>query len=430
LSTEIDLFKETEQAKEPSSWRQVSLLAAGTVAAQLINFAVSPLLTRIYSAADFGALAVYTSVIQVMLVCASFRYELAIPIASNEAETSRLVFLSGFLVSSISSAVAVGLLIFKDALVSVFQLERIGPFIWLLPLSIFGGGIYQIFQSYAVRQKRFDAIAQSRIVQAASGAVAQVAGGALGFGSICLFLGQLLNQVGGIVRLGRLFLRNRDSSKLSCKDLLTDAQKYHAFALYSTPSALMNAVSLNVASLVLTYRFNPEIAGFYLLTQRALGVPLGLIGQSFENVFVAHFSEALRTDSGKAQRLIISTVVKTFSITLIPALLGLLFAVPLFQHLFGKQWIASAKIAQILSFYYLIQLCMTPINKSLVLMEKQRWQFIWDLSRLMAVTLVFYFCAAQKIDYLGTLMWFGVVMSVFYLVFIWLAIQAAAKRDI
>src|SRR3990172_2772668 len=58
--------------------RSVAVLAGGTTLAQVISILVSPALTRLYTPEDFGALAVYISILSMLLVVASWSYELAI----------------------------------------------------------------------------------------------------------------------------------------------------------------------------------------------------------------------------------------------------------------------------------------------------------------------------------------------------------------
>ncbi len=59
-------------------------LASGTAIAQLMLVLATPLLTRLYTPADYGTLAVYSSTLTVLLVLASLRYESAIPLPEDE----------------------------------------------------------------------------------------------------------------------------------------------------------------------------------------------------------------------------------------------------------------------------------------------------------------------------------------------------------
>ena len=55
--------------------RHVVTLASGTAIAQLLLVLAMPVLTRLYTPADYGTLAVYSSTLTVLLVLASDKYD-------------------------------------------------------------------------------------------------------------------------------------------------------------------------------------------------------------------------------------------------------------------------------------------------------------------------------------------------------------------
>ena len=70
-----------------ASTRHVLTLLTGSGLAQAIALAVSPLLTRLYAPGQFGLFALYLSVVALLAVVATGRYELAIvlPEADDDA---------------------------------------------------------------------------------------------------------------------------------------------------------------------------------------------------------------------------------------------------------------------------------------------------------------------------------------------------------
>ncbi len=58
--------------------RSVAVVTAGTALGQGLVLASAPLLTRLYTPADFGVLAVYSSIVSLVAVVGALRYELAI----------------------------------------------------------------------------------------------------------------------------------------------------------------------------------------------------------------------------------------------------------------------------------------------------------------------------------------------------------------
>lgn len=70
--------------------RGVSILVSGTAAAQALTVLAAPLLTRLYSPDDFGLLAVYASLLSLIMVVSSLRYKLAIRLPEDDGEAANV----------------------------------------------------------------------------------------------------------------------------------------------------------------------------------------------------------------------------------------------------------------------------------------------------------------------------------------------------
>ncbi len=64
--------------------RSVALVTTGTALGQGLVLVSAPLLTRLYTPTDFGVLAVYGSIVSLVAVAASLRYELAIALSRHD----------------------------------------------------------------------------------------------------------------------------------------------------------------------------------------------------------------------------------------------------------------------------------------------------------------------------------------------------------
>ena len=71
----------------------VGILAGGSAVAYSLPMLATLLVTRLYTAEDFGVLAVYAALVSIMVSIASLRYELAIPLAEEHQEATSLVYL-------------------------------------------------------------------------------------------------------------------------------------------------------------------------------------------------------------------------------------------------------------------------------------------------------------------------------------------------
>ena len=87
--------------------RHVVTLASGTAMGQLLLVLALPVLTRLYSPADYGALAVYSATLTVLLVLVSLRFEVAIPLPEDDQVAGSLLALSLLSLAAVTLVVIV-----------------------------------------------------------------------------------------------------------------------------------------------------------------------------------------------------------------------------------------------------------------------------------------------------------------------------------
>src|SRR5215475_12444492 len=74
--------------------QSVSIIVGGTALAQALGLLASPILTRIYHPADFGALQVFISVMSLLTVAATGRYEIAVLLPEDEQSAIEVLTLA------------------------------------------------------------------------------------------------------------------------------------------------------------------------------------------------------------------------------------------------------------------------------------------------------------------------------------------------
>ena len=104
--------------------------------AQFLLVMASLLLTRLYSPQDFGLLAVYVSMLAIILLLASLRYDLAIPLPKNDNEAADVAVLSLILVVITSCLVSIIVWVFGENIAQILDLPSFASHLWLLPLGV------------------------------------------------------------------------------------------------------------------------------------------------------------------------------------------------------------------------------------------------------------------------------------------------------
>lgn len=348
-----------------------SVIAASTLISQVMAFAVAPFLTRLYSPSDFGVLAILTSVVTVVGVLASLRYEMAIPLADEEEKASNLLALTLALVVATTITSIVGVALGGQWLAQLLKIPALVDYLWALPIAILTIGLSQVFNSWAIRQRAYGSLASSRIFQTFGGSGTQLAAGLLHLGALGLVLGQLVNQTISAILLA-LTVRGRDRQRVravSRINMRAVAREYHRFPKYSTGAVVLNAVSMQAPIFLLSYFFGPIVTGYYALGYRLLQVPINLIGQSVAQVYMSRARQALREGWIGQESLQLLQVLIQLGV---PLMLVVGISAPeAFGILFGSKWITAGEYVQWLSPWIFLVLIASPLSSISVIREKQ-----------------------------------------------------------
>ena len=84
--------------------RNVATLASGTIIAQAIPVAISPILTRLYTPDDFGILALLMSIVAVFSSVVTAKYDLALLLPKKDDEALKVLMLIIIIVLCVSFA--------------------------------------------------------------------------------------------------------------------------------------------------------------------------------------------------------------------------------------------------------------------------------------------------------------------------------------
>lgn len=362
--------------------RAALTIVAGTGAAQLVVVLSSPILTRLYSPSEFGIYAVATSIL-ILSVITCLRYEFAIPLPRDDVAAANLVGLSLLTNLGMSIATAVVLLLFGPWLLGLFGASVLGPYIVLLAIAQFGGGVVSVFINWALRTQSYSEIARNKLTQSGALVGVQVGLGALGFGALGLLLGAVSSTIAGSTRLAGVAWRTHAAAfrRVSWAGIATVAKRYRRFPIFSSGSALLSQLGLRIPLLLLVANFGYEVGGQYALAERVLYLPINLIAGSVGQVFTAEGARLAREESGELRRLFLKTTLSLALIAIGPAI-AIALAVPfLAGPVFGEEWSDAGLIVAVLVPMFYFAFVMTSTGEVLYLVERQRLHLLREILR-------------------------------------------------
>lgn len=379
------------------SVKYTALLVGGTLISQITAALAIPLLSRIYSPDAFGRFSLFLSVSGVLSVVVSLRYELAIPLPEQDKDAANLLTLVLSLVVGISSAV-LAIVCFASFL--LVMSEDLRSVLWAVPLSLLATGMYSGLSYWALRRKRFGGLAAAQ-VGSSTAPIVQVVLGLLNVTGIGLVVGQLAGQwtallmlARGVWHVDRSVFRG-ETSRAIAKSL---ALRYRRFPMLNAPQALFNTISQNVPVLLFSQFFEMQVVGYYGLAVRVLQVPINLLSQSYQQVFLQRITEERRVGTDLVH-LLNSATLMLACVGAIPSLIVIAFGPQVFSLIFGTMWADAGSYARWLTFLIVTSFAVSPSNMVLIASERLQFLFVFDLAqfavKMTAVLIGAAMCSAE-----------------------------------
>ena len=395
----------------------IVIIGSGTAAAQVLGIVFVPVLTRIYPPAIYGTLAVFTSLLSILIVAASFRYELTLPLPEKDDDAEYLLILSLFIVCTLTIILFIILTIYGDFLAGIFHFEFVRPYYWLFCLGFFGISVYQILTYWTLRSKDYMTITRTRIAQSISGSVSKIILGILSFGSFGLICGEIIGRMVGIGTLGKTILPKiwQTMHDFDQKKVKTLAYQYRKFPAFSMPASFINEISLQVPTLFISAVFGFQIVGLYALTYSMLVLPVSLISGSIAQVFYGESSEVFRQRSGEILSLYQKTTKKLFLFGAPLIFTGAIISPLVFPLIFGSAWKDAGMFALPLSIMIISQFVVSSTDR-LELYGFNHWELAWNISRTVLVLSGFYLSSFFALPPVPTVMVFSSIMTGMYAV--------------
>jgi O-antigen/teichoic acid export membrane protein len=395
----------------------IFVVGTGSAIIQVIGLIATPIISRLYLPADFGIVAVYISILAVLVGIASYRYEFGLPLAKDDTEAANLLALCSLVIIINSLILALILYIGGKIFESIINLDLLRPYLWLIILSFIGMGCYQILNYWAIRKRDYQRITYTKILQRINGSSVKIILGLFKFGPLGLLFGEIASQVSGI---GILFKTTWQKDKSSFKDISfkgikSAARKYLNFPLFSGTSTIFNTLTFNIPVFFLLSFYGVQVVGWYSFAFEIMVIPTSLLSISLSQVYFGEIAELLNEDPKKLKSFYISLVKKLFLIS--SPLIGILaiLAPIIFPIIFGQAW-------QVSGYYCLplaIPIIFTTVFSSISILNYTKFNYLvllFDIFRVSLIILSFYAAKFLNAPPIIAIACYGLMLSFTYIV--------------
>jgi O-antigen/teichoic acid export membrane protein len=351
----------------------------GTIIAQAIPIAISPILTRIYTPEDFGVIALFLAIFGTFSVIINARYELAIMLPEKESDAINILALS-FIINLIFSCVLmVFILVFHGSISEYLNNKDIDFWLYFIPITVFITGLFNALVVFNNRKKYYKDISHALITKSIVISVVQVSIGFIKNGATGLVSGYILAQFFANMGLMKNIVKDKVLiSHITLRKIIFLAKKYKDFPKFSLPASLANVLTRNLTSILISSFYGIATLGFYSLVQRVLGLPFSLIGFSVGQVFFQKGTEE-KQKTGKTIIIFYSTVKKLIIIGL-PIFVVFFFVIEeIFVFVFSDKWRLAGEYAQIMIPLVFITFISGTVDSVYKIFGYLKVELIWEI---------------------------------------------------
>lgn len=366
-------------------------LVSGSVIAQAAGVLLIPVISRLYSPADFGVFQVFLSIAGILAVVSCLSYHLAIMLPKEDEDAANLAVLSVVLVTATSAVSGVVLVLFAGPIATALNFPDLAGYVGLIPVIVFLNGLFFVLNYWLSRREKFGTVAGGRVANSLVNKGVQIGAG-VGAPSP---LGLIGGTAAGYGAADLLMLRTVRSdfalfSAVTPARIRALAVRYKKFPIFTSWSTAANEVSRQISPLFLAFFFNSVVVGLYSLAYQVVSLPLGLVGTAVSQVFFQRASEE-RKRTGDIGPIVEEVHRRLVAISIFPMLLLLLIGQELFVFFLGPQWYEAGFYVKLLVPWIFFMFVSSPLTTIFSVLEKQGAGLVFDLlllaSRLASLTI-------------------------------------------
>lgn len=388
--------------------RSVTTLLSGNVIAQIITFAVIPIISRIFSPEHFGIFALYASIIAIFGKIGSLCYERAILLPDNKEDAICMAIISFICLSVIQLIVVFFIMFWSNTIAEKLGNPKFQDWLFLIPIGAIVVCSTNIISYWLLRQNKLKTISISYMATAICSAalkillgiiVASWAGGLI----LGAFFGSLISLIIMVLAIKDLFnLELRKDIKL--KRLVLLAAKYKQFPLFASLNAFLNVMSAQVVIFFVAALYTPAIVGFYSLSVSMLTQPSTTVGNAISKIY---FRKASIQNNERNNLLpgLIKTCLGLIILAIVPFSIVGIWGQQIFMIVFGDEWIDAGRYAQIMIPWFFVMFVQMPLTTVFEVCQKQNIKLVINVITSIAIGITLYFSYLNRLSIIEMLMY-------------------------
>ena len=341
--------------------RNIAKLFSANVIAGVVGLAFYPILTRLYAPDDFGLLTLFTSIVGVLTILATADFQYAILLPKDDRQAGAIAH-----VALINTVIVVGvtliLWLIANPIANLFNAPQLAQIWWLIPLMVLVCAVWNIANYDLTRNKSYNYVSGYLLTQGTLIPTLKLIFALLGITAFGLIYGSVAGAAIAVstIIIAALINRKISLNNSTSTERLAAIKEYHRFPAFSLPRSVVNNLSANIPSLLLTPFFGLAPMGLFAIGMTFGFRPVNMLENSVYQVFFQQISSSVnqRQPIMPAIRRFIRYTALIIAPTAIIGLTILSFAMGL---LLGDKWIETGMYLRLLLPWLTASLFVAPI---------------------------------------------------------------------
>lgn len=363
--------------------RNSAKLLSANVLAQVIGIVVYPVLTRLYTAEDFGLLNLFFSIGGVLAILSTAEYQYAIVLPKDDRKAAAVRLVGAILFCVVTALVFVSVA-FSSEIGELFGAPELSRVYAWMPLFVLFSGMWVLLNYTYTREKQFGRISAYQMIQSVVSVGMKIVLGMADWAT-GLIVGSVVAP--SIALVAVVTYKKRELPyvmlNLSRAELVNAAREYRKFPMYSLPRALVNSLSGNLPAFVLTPVFGLTELGYFGMAMTLAFRPLNTISTSLYQTFYQRTAEAVN-----ARQSIMPFFKKFIGRTLAVAFpcMALLYVILpwLTEWLLGAGWEQTGELIRVMLPWLLLSVLVAPICYISDVFNRQGTSLVFEILFLLA----------------------------------------------
>ncbi len=363
-------------------FKNIFTLITGNTIAQIIGLLAIPILSRMYTPEEFGQVALFIGIVNVIAIAANARYDMAIVPPKRSSQAFHLFVGSIGITMAVTLLLFIVIAVFKGTIASLFEADVFKRIIWLLPLLVFLLASHKSMHYWFNRRKDYKTIAQNRVILSATQTGVKLGRFMFASGYWGLVIGTVIGEVVAwfvyatkIVR--RDFWRLR---YLSFRSMHKVFAEYSNFPKFLMPMAVINTFSGNILIFSLSAIASSTIVGFYERAWRVINMPFSLLSTSFGNVFYEQMTRA-----SNPKRLYVVSYFANLAIASVVLTPIMFWGESIFTFVLGEDWTVAGTIAKLIVPLTISNYATACVSNVFSVYKKNQLLLVWQVAYMLIV---------------------------------------------